>query len=93
MHIVISGAKGYVRLAAIGSPISLNAGTPWPVQVSEGDIILADIHGVVCIPARRVAQVAQICAERSKEDALVKADVLERGVQLRDAIRSHRKGA
>ncbi len=77
-------------MASVGSPITLNATTPWPVPVSQGDIILADIHGVVCIPLRRVGQVASYCAERAAQDALVKEDVLERGVPLTEAFARHR---
>lgn len=62
----------------------------WPVLVRSGDIIMADIHGVVCCPAELLAQVSNICLEKTFADEKVMHDV-KNGKSLTESFKLHRK--
>jgi regulator of RNase E activity RraA len=62
----------------------------WPVVVKSGDIVMADIHGVVCCPAELLGQVASLCLERTFADEKVMMDV-KNGKSLAESFLLHRK--
>ena len=55
------GSNGYATVESIGADLTISESSNWPVFVRSGDIIMADIHGVVCCPAELLGQVSNIC--------------------------------
>ncbi|KAJ3164410.1 hypothetical protein HK101_000432, partial [Irineochytrium annulatum] len=49
----VLGAGGFARPTRVGEPLTLCRDTAWPVVVREGDIIVGDVDGCVCVPIER----------------------------------------
>ncbi len=84
------GANGYAKVVSCGNDFEIAESSLWPVLVRSGDIILADIHGVVCIPIELLSKVANICLEKTIADEKVMQDV-KGGKSLTESFRIHRK--
>jgi regulator of RNase E activity RraA len=79
-HVVPTTGRTRIRVADIGGPISCGG-----IAVHPGDIVVADGTGVVCIPSRAVADVADIGTRFAKDDALAQAE-LNQGLSFREAM-------
>ena len=80
----VHGAKGFTVLKSIGQNVSLSG-----VVVMEGDIIMADINGVVRVTLSHWEQVLSKTEELTRQDGLCMAD-LESGSSLNEAFKKHR---
>ena len=85
----VLGAAGYARAVRVGEPITLCAGTGWPVVVREGDIIVCDIDGAVRVPSERAAEVAQLAQKIRQVDAKC-MEAVEKGSSLKEAFQAYR---
>ncbi|KAH6571376.1 hypothetical protein BASA50_002760 [Batrachochytrium salamandrivorans] len=94
------GAAPFVQVDRVGSSITihdrsalLRQGSPSPfpqsVMVSTGDMIVADIEGVVRIPLSLVVRVAQICRQLAAIDARCLSDIRS-GRSMTDTFAEHR---
>jgi len=79
------GAGGYTRASTISEPIRLRGG----IEINEGDMMVADIDGVVRIPAAHVSEVVKYCRQLAETDAKCMED-LKRGRSISDSFREHR---
>jgi regulator of RNase E activity RraA len=61
-----------------------------PLTISPGDLILADLDGVVVVPPDKVDECLAICEERAKIDALT-VEALERGEEMGATLARLRK--
>ena len=78
------------QVVSCGNDLEIAEYSHWPVLVRSGDIILADIHGVVCIPIELLSKVASICLEKTIADQKVMQDV-KNGKSLTESFRLYRK--
>jgi regulator of RNase E activity RraA len=74
------GQGGFTRPSVLNQmvmvhPVTIEPGSFPSVDVVPGDIILADIDGVVCVPSRRVDEVVEICAKAREVDAACLTDI------------------
>ncbi|KND00652.1 bifunctional 4-hydroxy-4-methyl-2-oxoglutarate aldolase/oxaloacetate decarboxylase [Spizellomyces punctatus DAOM BR117] len=83
------GASPYVRVTSVGEPITLGTECGWPVVVRNGDMIVADIDGVVRVPLDRVEEVVQVAQKGVETDAKCMKDLLN-GRSIVDAFAEHR---
>ncbi|KAJ3120806.1 hypothetical protein HK098_002901 [Nowakowskiella sp. JEL0407] len=90
------GASGYLKVAEVGQPVHLNVGKyggpsrEWQVVVENGDLIMADIDGVVRIPKNRVEDVLRICQDAVRRDEKCKEAVAD-GMTIFDAFKKFRQ--
>ncbi|TPX38076.1 hypothetical protein SmJEL517_g00315 [Synchytrium microbalum] len=84
------GVNGYCRVATVGSAITLAAHTKYPVTVNSKDWIVADIDGVVRVPAERVEEVLTLVAEMEEVDALCMQDI-KGGRSMAETFKERRK--
>jgi regulator of RNase E activity RraA len=75
------GPAGALEVAAIGGTVDVGG-----VQVADGDTLLVDDDGVVCLHAAGAADVLRDAQEYADAEDRVAADLLA-GVPLRDAYR------
>ena len=66
---------GYLRVSTVGKPITLASHTKYPVLVNPGDWMVADIDGVVRVPADRAEEVLTLVEELAEIDALCMEDI------------------
>ncbi|KAI8588363.1 RraA-like protein [Geranomyces variabilis] len=83
------GAGPLTRVASVGEPITLGEDAGYPVVVRQGDMIVADVDGVVCIPAEKCADVARVAAEGVAIDARCMKDIRE-GRGIGETFAEHR---
>jgi regulator of RNase E activity RraA len=79
-----------MRVAAINDSVRLNSEDQDAV-VNPGDIIVADINGVVCIPKILAEQVVGLIPSQVEADEKVAADI-KRGRSVAEAMKEHRAG-
>jgi regulator of RNase E activity RraA len=84
------GSNGYAKVISCGQALTMAESSHWPVVVNSGDIVMADIHGVVCCPAELLTQVASLCLERTFADEKVMMDI-KNGATLAESFKHHRK--
>lgn len=60
-----------------------------PVVVQAGDIIVADLDGVVCIPREQLDQVVVYCQKYTAIDNLCMEDILH-GASVQETFRNRR---
>ncbi|KAJ3162349.1 hypothetical protein HDU86_004829 [Geranomyces michiganensis] len=84
------GAGPLTRVASVGEPITLGADAGYPVTVHQGDLIIADVDGVVCVPAERCADVARVAAEGVAIDARCMEDIRIKGRGIAETFADHR---
>jgi 4-hydroxy-4-methyl-2-oxoglutarate aldolase len=73
--------KDRVQVDAVGEPITVGS-----VRVVQGDWIVGDGDGVVCIPSERVLDVIEVARQVHNAEERIR-EALDRGVPLRDARR------
>ncbi|RUS22328.1 RraA-like protein [Endogone sp. FLAS-F59071] len=65
----ILGAGAFTRPSLLATPVTIHRGDGHPpLTVRPGDIIVADLDGVVCVPVERVAEVAEECRKGVETD-------------------------
>lgn len=82
----ILGSNTFTRASEINVPLQFQ-GDLW---VHPGDIIVADVDGVVVTPASLVEQVVALCQERADIDAKM-LEGLHKGEEMGELIRTLRK--
>ncbi|KAI8910198.1 ribonuclease E inhibitor RraA/Dimethylmenaquinone methyltransferase [Gorgonomyces haynaldii] len=83
------GAGMFVRVSAIQEPITLGQETGWPVTVRPGDLIVADVDGVVSVPQTLVQDVTELCEKLTAIDQKCMEDV-QAGHTLQETFKKHR---
>ena len=85
------GAASFARPSTIGEPIAFkHEVSGQEVIVHSGDVVVADLDGVVCFPATLIPQVVQLCKEIVAADGNCMKDI-QQGRTLVDAFSEHRK--
>lgn len=79
-HMTPLTGRNRLKIAAIGEPISCGG-----VRVRNGDVIVADGSGVVCIPAEHAEKVADLAERYSADDEAAQAEIA-RGLSFREAM-------
>ena len=79
-HMIPTTGKTRIRVEAIGEPITCGG-----VRVHPGDVIIADGTGIVCIPAARAREVAEMATRYAADDAQAMRE-LEQGLSFREAM-------
>ncbi|KAK3055242.1 hypothetical protein LTR09_003795 [Extremus antarcticus] len=79
-----------VRVSEINAPVRLN-GEDQEAIIYPGDILVADINGVVCIPQNLAEKALDLIQSQVEADEKVGADILE-GRSVADAMKEHRAG-
>jgi regulator of RNase E activity RraA len=72
--------KTRIRVEAIGAPITCSG-----IRVNPGDAIIADGTGIVCIPAERAGEVADLATRYAADDAQAMKE-LASGLTFREAM-------
>lgn len=83
------GASPFVRVSSVGQPITLGAQSGWPVLIRNGDMIVADVDGVVRIPIDRVEEIVQVAAKGVETDQKCMED-LRNGRSIVETFAEHR---
>lgn len=84
-HMIPTTGRTRIRVEAIGVTVTC-AG----VRVDPGDVIVADGTGVVCIPAARAAEVAELAGRYDADDEEARR-LLEQGMTFAEAMRRFTK--
>lgn len=79
-HMTPLTGRTRLKIAAIGEPISCGG-----VRVRNGDIIVADGSGVVCIPAEHAEKVADLAERYAADDEAAQAEIAK-GLSFREAM-------
>ncbi|KAJ3071075.1 hypothetical protein HDU98_005859 [Podochytrium sp. JEL0797] len=98
----VLGAGGYAKCVQVGGSVTLASelsamqtqakySTAYPLVVNEGDIIVADIDGCVCVPIDRAQEVADLAKLIQSQDAQCKVEIVQNRMSLVDAFKKHRK--
>ncbi|KAI8819414.1 ribonuclease E inhibitor RraA/Dimethylmenaquinone methyltransferase [Fimicolochytrium jonesii] len=95
------GSGGFSRAASVGERLTfldgrqVNGAPPQPsldpycVVVETGDIIVADVDGVVVVPIGRVREVAEVAQKSKQVDELCRRDI-ENGRSIAKTFKEHR---
>lgn len=84
-HMIPTTGRTRIRVEAIGVTVTC-AG----VRVDPGDVIVADGTGVVCVPAARAAEVAELAGRYAADDEEARR-LLEQGLTFTEAMRRFAK--
>lgn len=79
-HMTPLTGRTRLKIAAVGEPISCG-----DVRVRNGDIIVADGSGVVCIPAEHAEKVADLAGRYAADDEAAQAEIAK-GLSFREAM-------
>lgn len=79
-HMTPLTGRTRLKIATIGEPVSCGG-----VLVRNGDIIVADGSGVVCIPAEHKEKVADLAERYSADDEAAQAEIAK-GLSFREAM-------
>jgi len=79
-HMIPTTGKTRIRVEAIGVPSTCSG-----IRVNPGDAIVADGTGIVCIPANRAAEVADLATGYAADDAQAMME-MEAGLTFRQAM-------
>ena len=83
------GAKPFVQLKSISEPIVLAEKYGYPVTINPGDVIMADIDGIVCCPIDKLVQVIEMCQTSTIVDAKCMKDI-KGGASIKETFAKHR---
>ncbi|KAI9350851.1 ribonuclease E inhibitor RraA/Dimethylmenaquinone methyltransferase [Obelidium mucronatum] len=86
----VLGAAGYAKCVQVGGTVTLCRDSEYPLVVNEGDYIVADIDGCVCVPRGRVEEVASLARKIQAQDVQCKVDIVENQMSLVDAFKKNR---
>ena len=79
-HMIPTTGKTRIRVEAIGVPLTCSG-----IRVDPGDVMVADGTGVVCIPAARAEEVADLATRYAADDAQAMQE-LRAGLTFREAM-------
>jgi 3-hexulose-6-phosphate synthase / 6-phospho-3-hexuloisomerase len=79
-HMTPLTGRTRIKIVSMGDVITCGG-----VRVCQGDIIVADASGVVCIPAAEAARVAELATRYTADDKLAEADIAK-GLTFREAM-------
>lgn len=79
-HMTPLTGRTRLKIAAIGEPISCGG-----VRVRNGDVIVADGSGVVCIPTEHAEKVADLAERYAADDEAAQAEIAK-GLSFREAM-------
>ena len=79
-HMIPTTGKTRIRVEAIGLPVTLSG-----IRVDPGDVIVADGTGIVCIPAARAVEVAEMATRYAADDAQAMRE-MDEGLTFREAM-------
>lgn len=79
-HMIPTTGKTRIRVEAIGVPVTCSG-----IRVNPGDAIVADGTGIVCIPAGRAEEVADLATRYAADDAQALKE-LASGLSFREAM-------
>lgn len=82
------GAKPFARVVAVNQKLELGS-LEYPVVVSDGDVVFADVDGVVCFPPTLLSSVADMCKTLTDVDSKCMDDI-RNGSSIRDSFARHR---
>ncbi|GAM86468.1 hypothetical protein ANO11243_044820 [Dothideomycetidae sp. 11243] len=77
-----------VRVSEVNSPVRLQSDEQDAV-INPGDILIADLNGVVCIPQDLAPRIVELMASQADADEKVAADI-KAGKTFTDASKEHR---
>jgi hypothetical protein len=78
------------RATNVCGPIILNESTTHPVTVREGDIIVMDVDGVICVPVELAVEAARLARKGIETDAKVARGLIEEGLGIVEAFKKYR---
>ncbi|HRK19265.1 MAG TPA: hypothetical protein PK970_09940 [Hyphomicrobiaceae bacterium] len=79
-HMTPLTGRSRLKLETIGEPIVCGG-----VRIHQGDVIVADGSGVVCIPARDAEKVAELASRYTTDDHAAE-ELLRKGLSFREAM-------
>jgi regulator of RNase E activity RraA len=82
-HLVPTGGRKRIRIEEIGAPVMVDG-----VEVSPGDIIVADGTGIACVPLAQADAVLAMARQFDANDRK-SARLIEQGTSLSDAMRRY----
>ncbi|CAG8481513.1 10656_t:CDS:2 [Acaulospora morrowiae] len=86
----VLSAKAYTRPTTLNQPVTLNGNYNPPITINPGDVIIADLDGVVCIPLQLLDSVLDLCKKNVEMDERVREELLK-GTTIVEAFALHRK--
>jgi regulator of RNase E activity RraA len=85
------GSNTFTKASAINVPVQFTSPTQQrALTINPGDLILADLDGVVVVPVEHAEKCLEICEERSKIDEQTMA-ALKAGESMGSALARLRK--
>ncbi|CAG8734091.1 7948_t:CDS:2 [Gigaspora margarita] len=88
--ISVLSAKAFTRPTSFNEPVFLNGNYEPQIKINPGDIIIADLNGVVCIPQKDLDRVLELCDKYVAMDQKVKEELLK-GTTIQQSFALHRK--
>ncbi|KAG8624702.1 hypothetical protein KVT40_007769 [Elsinoe batatas] len=79
-----------VRVSAINVPVALHS-PGQETTINPGDILIADLDGVVCIPAHLADQLRELMESQAAADEKI-AEEIKKGMKFAEASKKHRGG-
>ncbi|KAJ3015729.1 hypothetical protein HKX48_004414 [Thoreauomyces humboldtii] len=83
------GTGPFLRLASISEPVTLGEASGSPVTVRNGDVVCADIDGVVCVPWERASEIARQAEASVEIDRRCMEDI-SNGKTIAETFAKHR---
>jgi regulator of RNase E activity RraA len=85
-----TGAAPFVNPISVGTSVTLASDSDWPVIVKTGDIIMADVDGVIRVPIEMVTSVLEQCKILTEmDDCCMQA--IKKGSTILDAFVKYRR--
>lgn len=85
------GSNTFTRATALNVPVEFTSPEQTqPLTITPGDLIIADLDGVVVIPPNKVDECLEICEKRAEIDALT-VQALESGEEMGATLARLRK--
>ena len=81
-HVVPITGKGRIKIVSINQPVHVDG-----ILVRPGDIVVGDGSGMVCVPAERAAEVAELAAKQDAADEKIMLGI-RRGLSFAAASRA-----
>lgn len=81
---------GLTSICQINAPVRLNS-EEQEATISPGDIIIADVNGVVCLPQSLAEKAIDLIQSQVDADNAVAADI-RKGRSVAEAMKEHRAG-
>jgi len=84
-HLVPTTGRTRLKVEAIDVPVEIDG-----VPVRPGDVIVADGTGVVCVPADRATEIAEIAAACARDDRQAEEEI-RAGLPFSEAMKKFRR--